>query len=169
MINSVLGNITSSNTVPFFVTTRTNPSNSSLFQAKVSIGDLLLSLQPSNNLTITGLDTWFNLDANDLIWIYITVLNYAATAATIQSYGQGNSRFTPTLAAWDDTGGFVQDDGGIPPKQIAANCMVAESTANSNGKPVITQKLFNNLLIENCSIDGVAAIFPFPSTYGRYI
>lgn len=165
----LVGQGNSGGSTPFFVTKRANPDSPGQFQAMVSSGDLLKSLQPSDNLTITGLNSWFPLIANDVIWIYIVIDSYAAQSATIQSYGLGNNGFDPTTEAWDNEGGFVQDDAGTPPSQIAANCMIAESVPDAKGNPSITQKLFSNLIMTNCFLVFEPAIFPLPSPYGRYV
>jgi len=163
----LIGNGSSTANTPFLVKTRKN-SQSGLWEAYVNFGDLLNSLQPDDNTTITGLETWIPLDANDVLWIEITISNYSIIGATLHSYGLGDSEFDPTAAPWDN-GGFVQDDNGTPPKQISASCIIAQSEPDTNGSPSVTQKLFSNLLLMACCLDGFPAIFPFPSPYGRYI
>lgn len=152
---------------PFQVTIRRIDAGT--YQAKINYNsDLLLSLKPSDNLPISGLDTWFPLIANDVIWIYIVVSNQTAVSAKIQSYGQGDGGFNPTLAAWDDDGGYVQDDGGSPPNQIAANVMLGWSTPDASGAPRFVQVASTHFVVKSMCIDGRPAQFVQPSPYGKY-
>lgn len=113
-------------------------------------------------MTITGLDTWFDLIANDVIALYIVVSDYTAVSATIQSYGQGTTTFDPTLAAWDSgDNSYVFDDGGTPSKQIGINILIAYSTPKGDGSPYLVQAQFDHLLLENCDIEGQPAIYDF--------
>lgn len=123
---------------------------------------LMLSNKPNDNLAITGLGTWFNFIANDVVALYIIVATYAATSATIQSYGVGNTTFDPTLSAWQPSdNSYVFDDAGTPPSQIGINILLGYSTPDSLGKPYFVQAQFNHLLLENCTIDGFPAIYDF--------
>jgi hypothetical protein len=158
---------------PWQVTMRPDPDNPGQFQAMVNVNsDLLNSLCPNDWTAVTGLGSWFPLIANDVIWIYIIVAGssgyFTVTSGTIQSYGMGNSGFNPSLYAWDNTGGYVQNDGGSPPNQIAANVMIAYTQPDTNGNPYLFQACSTHLMMRNLNIDGEAAIFPLPSPYRRY-
>lgn len=144
-------------------------SGGSSFATVNKKSDLLLSLKPNDNITVTGLGSPFPfIPGNDLIWIYMVVASQTVTSATIQSYGQGNSGFNPTLNAWDNSGGYVQDDGGTPPDQIAANVMIFESYTDGLGNVVNKQQANTHFVIKNMCIDGQPAQFVQPSPYGRY-
>ncbi len=160
-MNSIAG-ITPQASFPFKITTRINPSNPSLYQAMVSSDSvLMLSAKPNDNLAITGLGIWFSLIATDVICLSITIADYVATVASIKSYGMGNTAFDPSLSAWDSSNnGFVWDDGMSPPKQIGANILLGYSNPVA-GKPYFVQAQFNHILLENCAIDTLPAIFDF--------
>lgn len=157
----IAGAAAAATTFPFKITWRVNPSNPSLFQAMVEADStVMLSGQPNNNLAVTGLGTWFDFLSTDVIALYIVVASYVAISATIQSYGQGNTTFDPTLAAWNaGDNSYVFDDGGTPPSQIGINILLGYSTPDANGNPFLVQSQFTHVLLENCSIDGEPAIF----------
>lgn len=161
--------ITSQDTSPFVVSTRPKAGAPGLYEMMVGQGYLLKSLKPSDILTIPNLKTWLPFIANDVIWIYLTIAAGVVTAATIQSYGNGNAGFNPTLNVWDNTGGYVQDDGTTPPSgpnQIALNILIA--TGSTDAVPIVNQKVNTNLLLVNDCISGKAAIVATPSPYGGY-
>lgn len=161
---------------PFQVLWRPNPDDPSgnTFQAMVNVeSDLLQSLRPDDNLTITGLGSWFDFIPNDVIALYIVVdpssYPYVATSATIQSYGQETTIFDPTKDAWSmDDDSYVFDDGGSPPQQIGINFLIAYSTPDDAGKPFLVQACDTHLVLQMTAIDYVPALFPLPAPYRRY-
>ena len=129
--------------------------------------DVLKSLKPDDGAAVTGLDTWFDLIATDVIWLECTVASYAITESNVNSYGQGDAEFDPTAAAWT-TGGYVTDDGGSPPEQDAARVMLAYAYPGDAGEPVLVQTAFDHFLVKNICVDDFAAIFLMPSPYRKY-
>jgi len=178
---------TAQSSFPFQVTWQPKPDNpeGTTFQASIEYNSSLMkSLKPSDRQTITGLNpappytehnpkNWFDLIANDLIWLEITTSStYTITAATIKSYGMGDV-MDPTLDAWDASGdSFICNDGAVAPAvpvQTKCRVVIAQSVPDADGKPTLTQLLRTHLLMTNCAIDGQAALFPFPAPYGPYI
>lgn len=149
---------------PFTVRWRLNPSDPSLFQAKVELkSNLQNSTSPSDNVPITGLDTWFPLNANDTIWLVASVAGLTVTAGTptIHSYGQGHDDFNDSAEAWTPGGIVEDDDDEEEPEQIVFRRPIAISTADDDGKPNIKQMTNTQLVVKNVSIEGRAAIYPF--------
>jgi hypothetical protein len=149
---------------PWKVSVRPKAGFPGEFEAMVnSSSDLLQSLQPNDNQTVTGLGTWFELIADDVIWIEITIDAGEVTGASIDSYGQGDSTFDPTADAYTSDA-FVEDDGEASPSQIKARMLVAFTDSNIS----LTQVAFNHVVMRYFCLLGISTAFPFPSPYGRY-
>lgn len=174
VINALVGRATPLGDFPWKVTKRAKRDEEGRvlpgqFQALVSINsDILLSPKLDDNLEVTGLGSWFDLISSDVIWIYVVVSDQSATSATIQSYGQGNSGYNPTAGAWDDSGGFVQNDGGTPPSQIALNQMIAYTTPDLKGNPYLIQSAFNHFEVYSRCVEGLPAQMMKPASSRRY-
>jgi hypothetical protein len=153
----------SSNSFPFKIRVRTNPSNPALLQRMVNPDStVMLSGKPNDNLSVTGLGVWESFIANDVIALFIVVASGVAMSATIQSYGAGNTTFDPNLSAWDASDqSFVFDDGGTPPLQIGINILIGYSTPDAHGKPFLVQAQSTHILLEQDVIMGRAALFDF--------
>jgi len=151
---------------PFQVLWRYNPADptKNTFQAMVGLNSsLLLSSNLFDNTPITGLNTWFNLLANDTIWMRATVSGYVVTPGTptIHSFGNGDTDYNPTAAPWT-TGGIVENDGASPPNQTLFRKVIAVSTADVNGKPSIKQYVTTDMVIKNIFLTPEPAIYPYP-------
>ena len=151
---------------PFQVIWRNNPADptGNTFQAKVQLNsNLLLSSNLYDTTPITGLDTWFALDANDTIWLSAAVSSLAVTPGTptIHSYGMGNSDYSPGATPWT-TGGIAENDSGSPPNQTLFRKVVATSVADAKGKPSIKQYVQTDMVVQNISLNGEAAVYPYP-------
>lgn len=148
---------------PFNLAVRRNPDDPLLFQAMVNEdSDCMLSMKPTNWISIVGLGTWFNLIANDVITIYMPVTNYIPTSAHVQSYGMGTTTFDPTSDPWNSgDNGIVFDDSATPPAQAGLNIMIAYSTPDAHDNPYVIQCQNNHLLIEAGIIAGRACVYDF--------
>lgn len=155
---------------PFQVLTRPKKGSPGSFEAKVELhSDLMKSGQPNDNLTITGLDTWFAFIATDVICVSIDVTDLVPSGATIRSYGQGNTTFDPTFPAWDPTmDGYLVSDGGDPAAQAGAFILIASSVPDDHGNPKLTQHQFTHMLLEEKCIAGISSIFDW-SHRSRYV
>lgn len=156
------------NSFPFQITYRQTPFTppavwDGTYQMMVNPDStVMLSGKPNDNLSVTGLGVWRPFIANDVIALYIVVSGYAATTATIQSYGLGTTTFDPTLAAWAaGQNSYVFNDLGTPPLQIGINILLGYSTPTMTGAPFFVQAQFDHVLLENSDIDGQPAIFDF--------
>lgn len=142
-------------TKPFQITTR-KITGSNLYQAKVNLqSSLLKSIIPNDRQTINGLDTWFNLDGNDFIWLSVacSIETFGLIiSANIESWGLGSSpTFTPSANPGSSDGPFTyfttfDGNGNKLFTQTAARVPIAQSVAGDQGQPIITQLLFTNLI-----------------------
>lgn len=159
--------------VPFGVSWRINPNDPSgnTYQAMVNVdSDLLLSLKPTNNMTVTGLGSWFDFIPNDVITLWIPVTDGVPQSATIQSYGQGTTTFDPDANAWaSGDNSYVINGGSGTAEQTGINVMLAYSIPRTdNGKPYLIQCITTHLRLEWGAIDGLGAYFPFSAPSRRY-
>lgn len=153
---------------PFKVTIR--PKESGGFEAKVNINSSLMkSLRPDDRQVISGLDTWFNCIANDVIWLGIVFTPGTSTieSASIDSYGQGDV-FVVSENAWSGNNGYCESDGADPPSHQTSRVMIAYTLAGSDGSPTLYQTCYTHLILRNVCIDLRGATFPFPAPYGPY-
>lgn len=147
---------------PFQVLTRLNPVTLVKEYKVILQSTLFQSPAGNDNLAITGLDTWTAFPAATTGWFYLkaSVGDYVVTPGTptILVDGPGGD-FVPNSAPWN-AGAFVEDDGGTPPQQKYLRVLIANYDATQPGPPVIMQKLFSDLILQNCCFDGYAAIYP---------
>jgi hypothetical protein len=136
--------------------------------------DLLLSLNPSNSQTITGLGVPLTIDpTNFLIWLYITISYGTVTAATIQHGAYSGGSFDPSKPTYDPSyESWISNDDATPPTpktQISTNVMIAYSgTTSTADKPVIVQACSTHLYMDERCISGIASLVALPSPYRRY-
>ncbi len=158
---------------PWQVSIRSNPDDPSLFQASVEIeSDLLKSLKANDSQNVTGLGTWFDFIASDVIWLEISISSYTSSSASIDSYGQGDSAFDPTAEAWT-TGGYVESSDNSNPtaSQIVLRVLLAHSYPDPDtGAPTLVQDAFDHLLLSFYPTGVLArpAVVALPSPYREY-
>lgn len=156
-----IGTLTSNNTTtPFFVTKKSLPNGR--YTGNVNINsDLLTSTNPKQFLSITGLGVDFPLIANDIIWLKVTTKSLNATispvSAEINSYGKGNSDYTPGQEIQSNSLG-----------QTAAYLLIAYTTPDKNGKPFLIQSCFSHLRLDLICFGGVPALYFTCSPVRRY-
>lgn len=167
------GGASSGSIHPWKVSMRENPDTPGQFQALVYLNsDLLKSLRPDDGQTVTGLNTWFDLINNDVIWIEIPISSYAPTGASIDSYGQGDDAFVPTAQPWTE-GGYVEavDNENTSSPQNKLRIMLAYTQPDEiTGNPVLYQKAYTNFYLSYFPSGILArpALIALPSPYGRY-
>lgn len=93
---------------PFRVTVRRDPNNSSQWQARVEPGTLMRSFRFSDAATIAGLDSWFNVSADDIVYLRGAVSFYSLTSATVTTAGQ--ERLDLSANPWEEDS-ILEDDG----------------------------------------------------------
>jgi hypothetical protein len=150
---------------PFQVVSRITPGSLGpgfTFQAMVLLNSNLLKSQNLyDTIAVTGLNTWFPLDANDTGWLLGTVTALVASGPTIHSFGQGHTDYDPAALPWT-AGGIVENDSATPPNQTLFRRVIFTSVPDSNGQPVITQKTWTDLVTKNTPIAELPAIYPMP-------
>ena len=101
--------ITTAQVGPFTVTWGPTPGAPGTFRAKVSENGVFLSSPClSDTIAVSNLNTYFNLNPNDTIWLQGPVtsqLDSDGTAA-IKSFGRGDTGYDQTAGPWQ-TGGPV--------------------------------------------------------------
>jgi hypothetical protein len=153
---------------PFQVFLRAKPSNAAITQAGVYYhSSLFQSLRPNDKYPITGLLSedkstgWFDLIANDAIWLGVTFDSSGEPDwAGIDSWG-GDKEFKIDKEAWSNEKAYCEDDGGTPPIHQTSRKLIAYTTANDEGKPVLHQVMFRHQVLRDCNIDGRPARYPF--------
>lgn len=154
---------------PFKVTLREKADSPGEFEGKVSLNSILLkSLSPADKQTITGLNTWFDVILEDVIWLELTISAGAITAAAIKSLGNGDSGFDPSIIPPYISGSYVEDDGAGTPAQNVARALIAWTRAEL-GSDFLAQSCETHLMMSRifCS-QGIGTIFPYPSPYGAF-
>lgn len=136
--------------------------NDSGRNAKVVLASSLYkSLQPNDKQAITGLNTWFSLTNADAIWLGIVFASDGScVSASIDSWGQGDS-FQINKAAWSGNNGFCEDNGSDPRYHQTSRKLIAYTTADGDGNPVLHQVMFHDQVLRLCNINGRAAQYPF--------
>lgn len=158
---------------PFQVITRIKPGNEEnepVHQAAVLVGTLLKSPKWDDRVIITGLavpdattgeipdSSWFDLIANDAIWLEIT---FPALTAEINSWGAGDE--------WADFTSMVEFSEGANPVQTKAFFPIAYTHADADGKPKLFQSLSSNLLLVPACHNSRACRYPTPYPLGAYL
>lgn len=150
---------------PFKVVTRTNPENPNQWQARVIANSFLfLSLRPNDwygqeggsASAIDNIDEWFNLNANDAIWlgvVFDTTYPFAPNDVGINSWGRGDS-FNITEEPWSGNQGVIEDDDEDVPVHQTTRKLIAYTIAGEDGQPVLHQLVRSHLLIRDAAIDG---------------
>lgn len=152
----------SSINTPFAVIKRQKPNALGAWEAQVNINStLLLSIIPNDIQVITGLNSWFDLDGEDFIWLDISIGDTFITSATIASWGIGsNPTFTPNASPGASDGPFnytttTDVSGNLTFIQTRARIPIALSHDDDQGNPVLTQLLFSNLIMETSAYNGL--------------
>lgn len=148
---------------PFKVLTRPKPEAEGEYEAMVVLdSSLYKSLRPNDKVTITGLDTWFDLIGTDAIWLGIVFnISGTITSASIDSWGQGDD-FEIDEDAWSGNNGYCEDDGEpSDPFHQTSRVLIARSEAGDDGQPVLTQEMFHHQVLRDVNIDGRSAKYPF--------
>ena len=158
---------------PFKVITRIKPGTeetSRTPQAAVLVGTLLKSPKWDDRVVITGLavpdtttgelpdSSWFDLIANDAIWLEIA---FPALTAEINSWGAGDE--------WADFTNMVEFSTGANPVQEKAYFPIAYTHADADGKPKLFQSLSSNLLLVPACHNSRACRYPTPYPLGAYL
>ncbi len=149
---------------PFKVNVRRKEGSLVAFEAQVITNSFLLTnFAPTSYQTIVGLGTWFNLIANDIIWLDAAIAAGVVTAASIKSRGQGSSDFDPSAAPYT-TNSCMEATSLI---QTKARVLIAWTNAGT-GPTSLTQSCFNHLMMRSFCLQTISTIFPEPSPYGAY-
>lgn len=147
---------------PFFVTLRRDPDNPSQLQAFVDSGRILKSLKPTDELTVSNIETWIDIDADDQIWIEITITSYVATASEIKS----GSGFEQSNDPWTDEA-YVEaiDNTDFDSPQSILRVLVANTIPGDT--VTVEQRLKSDLLMSFfvVGIIGRPALIATPSPY----
>jgi len=65
-----------------------------------------------------------SVSSTDYVWLELTILNSAITAAEIKTVESGGT-FDPTLDAWEEDAYVMHDGSTTDPKQIVAKVLLA--------------------------------------------
>lgn len=135
--------------------------------------DLLLSLEPDDNLEITGLDTPFEFTPDDdLIWLQVTIADGVATAATIQGKTSDGDNFDPTATAYDDSDmAWIVGNDATPPdpvEQTMLNVLIAFTSTDDDDNDILVQACSTHLVLDERCINGHPSLIALPSPYRRY-
>jgi hypothetical protein len=148
---------------PFVITYGPNPADptGNTFLVEVTMNGVFQSSPTPNDLiTVSNINTKFNLNPNDTIWLEGPMPSDGTAA--IKSFGNGDTSFNPAAGAWT-TGGIVEQDSGTPPAQKVFRKQIVTFVADANGKPSLkTQTTTTNLVLKNTAIAGIAALYPEP-------
>jgi hypothetical protein len=143
---------TAETTFPWKVTLRKSPGDPNQLQAKVDVGTMLNSLGPNDFVAISGLATtgtdadWFDIEADDQIWIEAYVFGYSIPLAEIM-HGEDFDRDAPP---WTD-GAYVESEDDTDPEsaQTILRILIADiNPAESGDSSEVEQRLSVNLLAE---------------------
>lgn len=158
---------------PFNVITIVSGDNNSY--ALVQDGSLLKSLQPDDKQNIIGLNTYFQVNAGDNIWLELQFDDHGNFKPDPDGANINNgpiAQFNPALPAFSSEGNsFVQlnDDDPDNPYQQYAKILIAQISGVGTSSFTSIQRLSTNLIMNNSCIDFRATMYPIPSADTPYI
>lgn len=107
------------------------------------------------NLSTSSTPTWLTAANGDNVYLQLTIASFAVTVAEIIC----DSSFDPTLDPWTGDGSYlVQDPSSF--EQIQAKVWIAKISTDGSGNLASSQRLFNNLVMQNVCVNGYPAVYP---------
>lgn len=138
---------------PFKTVIRNKPDEENKYQAKVALGSNLYGgLGNWSNITIVGLDDWFDVEIDDYIYLAGTYTSGSLTAVEVDS--------GPSLP-----GRIVFTSGGTPTQVSWATRISRVLNLEPDAEspvPVVEQNLFFHLTMTVVCVAGNSAEYPFP-------